>query len=120
MLAADDRPWRRSGAAVDLRVRLTPKGGRDAIDGLTASPDGPALKARVRAAPEHGEANAALVELIAGWLDLPKRDITLASGHKSRTKVLAIAGDLATIEHQLHSKLTAMPAPPAQRTEKRP
>ncbi len=103
-----------------LRVRLTPKGGRDAVDGLTASSDGLAIKARVRAAPEDGEANAALVSLIAGWLDVPRRDVTLSGGHKSRTKMLSIAGDAAIIEHLLHARLTAMTAPPAQPTEKRP
>ena len=115
----DERPWRRSGSTVALRIRLTPKGGRDAVDGLTASPDGPAIKARVRAAPEDGEANAALVELIADWLDVPKRAVTLAGGHKSRTKIISITADAATMEHRLQSKLTALSAQTAQRTEKR-
>ena len=47
-------------------VRLTPKGGRDAIDGIERLADGSVvLKARVRAAPSEGEANAALMRLIA-------------------------------------------------------
>lgn len=115
----DDRPWRRAGDTLELRVRLTPKGGRDAIDGVTASPDGSAIKARVRAAPEDGEANAALIELIADWLDVPKREVTLAGGHKSRTKIIAITADVVTTQQRLQSKLTALSDQPAQRTEKR-
>lgn len=90
-----------------LRVRLTPKGGRDSIDGVTASPEGPALKARVRAAPEGGEANAAIVECLADWLGVPKRDVALAGGHKSRSKLLSVAGDPAILEARLKAALAS-------------
>ena len=54
-------------------VRLTPKGGRDAIDGIETLADGrTVLKARVRAAPSEGEANAALIQLIAKTLGVPR------------------------------------------------
>ena len=44
-----------------LAVRLTPRGGRDAIDGIEQLSDGRrVLKVRVRAAASEGEANAAL------------------------------------------------------------
>ncbi len=86
-----------------LTVRLTPKGGRDALDGVEHLSDGRAvLKARVRAAPSEGEANAALVRLIARTLGVPPRDVTLTAGATSRVKQLAIAGDgpalVATLE----------------------
>ncbi len=81
---------------VALWLRLTPKGGRDAIDGVETLSDGRAvLKARVRAAPEDGRANAALVELIARTLSAPKRAVTIRSGETSRLKKLFIAGDPA-------------------------
>ncbi len=114
MSAATEVPWRRSGEVILLRVRLTPKGGRDAVDGTTATADGAAIKARVRAAPEDGAANAALTDCIAAWLGLARRDVTLASGHKSRTKVLAIAGEAAAIEKRLEAAVMAF----AQRSEK--
>ena len=75
-------------------MRLTPKGGRDEIDGVETLSDGrTVLKARVRAAPSEGEANAALVRLIAKSLAVPARDVTLTAGATSRVKRLAIAGD---------------------------
>ena len=101
MITAESSPWRRAGKIVVLRVRLTPKGGRDAIEGLTTTPDGPALKARVCAVPEDNAANTALTALVARWIDVPKRDVTLMGGHKSRTKTVAIAGEAADIERRL-------------------
>ena len=60
------RPWSALAGGIALTVRLTPKGGRDAIDGIKVLGDGrPVLKARVRAAPSEGEANDALCRLIA-------------------------------------------------------
>ena len=75
-------------------MRLTPKGGRDAIDGIEQLADGRSvLKARVRAAPSEGEANAALCRLIARALGVPPRDVTLTAGATARIKRLTIAGD---------------------------
>jgi uncharacterized protein len=76
-----------------LSVRLTPKGGGDGIDGIETQADGRVvLKVRVRAPPSEGEANAALVRLLAKVLKIPSRDVTLAAGTKARVKRLAIAG----------------------------
>jgi uncharacterized protein YggU (UPF0235/DUF167 family) len=81
-----------------LSVGLTPKGGRDAIDGLERTADGGrVLKARVRAAPSDGEANAALIRLLANELGVPPRHVTIAAGAAARTKRLAIAGDSPTL-----------------------
>ena len=80
-----------SGLAVT--VRLTPRGGRDAIDGVEQRADGQCvLKARVRAAATEGEANRALIDLLAHAAGVPPRDVTLVSGATARVKRLAIAG----------------------------
>jgi uncharacterized protein YggU (UPF0235/DUF167 family) len=92
---------------VTLSVRLTPKGGRDAVDGVETLADGNAvLKARVRAAPSEGEANEALIRLIAKALGVPPRDVTLTAGATSRTKRLTIAGEPLTLIAKLE-KLAA-------------
>jgi uncharacterized protein YggU (UPF0235/DUF167 family) len=78
--------------------RLTPRGGRDAIDGIEQRADGQkVLKARVRAAASEGEANAALTRLVAGALGVAPRSVTLASGATARVKRLKIAGDGAAL-----------------------
>lgn len=89
---------------VKLTVRLTPRGGRDAIDGTQALSDGrTVIKARVRAVPEDGAANAALIALIADAAGVPKRDAEVCAGHTSRIKTIIVRGDSAA----LHSRLTA-------------
>jgi uncharacterized protein len=92
------RPWTLTGDGVLVSLRLTPKGGRDAIDGIATLADGqPVLKVRVAAVPSEGEANAALVRLIAKALRVPPRTVTLAAGASSRIKRLAISGDGPTL-----------------------
>jgi uncharacterized protein (TIGR00251 family) len=78
---------------IRLAVRLTPRGGRDAIDGWLQDADGrPLLRVRVAAPPVDGEANAALIKLIAKTLGLPRSCVTIASGETARMKVLQIEG----------------------------
>jgi uncharacterized protein len=96
------RPWVAAADGVILTVRLTPKGGRDSIDGIEAAADGKVvLKVRVRAAPSEGEANDALVRLIAKSLGVPPRAVILISGHTSRVKRLKIAGPAIALAESL-------------------
>ncbi len=84
------------GILVD--VRLTPRGGRDAVEGPLQLGDGRlVLAARVRAVPEKGGANLALAAVIAAAFDVPKSAVTLVSGQTSRVKTLRIAGDAAAL-----------------------
>ena len=65
----NDEPWRATEEGVVIACRLTPKGGRDAIDGVSRLADGASvLLARVRCAPEDGRANDALCALLAATL----------------------------------------------------
>jgi uncharacterized protein (TIGR00251 family) len=95
---AGEPAWHPVSGGLALAVRLTPRGGRDALEGVTQLSDGRSvLAARVRAAPESGSANAALVELIAAALKVRKRDVELVSGSTSRLKTVHIAGDAAAL-----------------------
>lgn len=53
------------------------------------------LKARVRAAPENGKANLALVELLADTLGVAKSAVRIVSGATARRKIVEIEGDVA-------------------------
>ncbi len=76
-----------------LAVRLTPRGGRDAVDGWAADADGrPYLKVRVSAPPVEGEANAALVAFLAKRLGLSRSAVRVAAGATARLKRLEIDG----------------------------
>jgi uncharacterized protein len=88
------KPWVQSGDGITLEVRLTPRGGRDAIEGVERRADGRVvLKARVRAAPFEGQANDALCRLLAQELGIAPRQVEIAAGEGARIKRLRIAGD---------------------------
>jgi uncharacterized protein len=87
-------PWQRCKEGVRLTVRLTPKSSRDDLEGIERRADGSVvLKARVRAVPSAGKANAALVQLLAHRLDMPSGRLRVISGTSGRTKLIEIAGD---------------------------
>lgn len=90
---ANAAPWQVLADGLALTVRLTPKGGRDAIEGIEQMADGRSvLKVRVRAAPSEGEANDALVRLMAKALGVAPRQVALVAGATARIKRLEIAG----------------------------
>ncbi len=92
------RAWAPAPDGLIVTVRLTPKGGRDSIDGIETLSDGRAvLKARVRAAPSEGEANAALGRVLAKTLGVPPRDVAIVGGATSRIKRVKVIGDAATL-----------------------
>ena len=92
------RSWSGATDGVIVTVRLTPKGGRDAVDGIETLADNCAmLKVRVRAAPHDGEANAALVRVLAKALGVPPGRVEIVGGTASRIKRVKIVGDAAVL-----------------------
>jgi uncharacterized protein len=71
-----------------LDVRVIPRAARSQIAGRR----GDALLIRLNAPPVDGAANAALIELFAQALGIPRRNIEIVSGHRSRTKRVRITG----------------------------
>jgi uncharacterized protein (TIGR00251 family) len=87
-------PWRYAAHGVMVAVRVTPRGGRDAVDGIEELANGKSVvKVRVRVAAEGGEANRAVTELFAELLRVPKSKVRVASGVTSRVKQITIEGD---------------------------
>ncbi len=92
----------RSGGIV-LAVKAQPGARRNAIVGTHAG----ALKVAVSAAPENGKATAAIIELLADSLGLPRSNIQLLSGASSRQKQFLIGGvELNELEKKV---LAALP-----------
>ena len=84
--------------------RLTPKGGRDSIDGWAAGADGTVyLKVRVRVAPEDGKANAALIALLAKTLGIAKSKVAIVGGAAARLKTVDVGGDAHMLAPQLEA-----------------
>ncbi len=87
----ENGPLRVDGDATLISVRLTPKGGRDAFEPVRALADGRrVLVARVRAAPENGQANKALVALVADCLHCSAGMVSLVAGATSRLKTIRV------------------------------
>ncbi len=105
-------PWRYSTSGVSIVLRVTPRGGRDDIDGIETLANGRSvLKVRVRAIADGGEANKAVTELLARALRVPKARVKILSGATSRLKQVAVDGD----PRSLGEVLCALTA---QKTEK--
>ncbi len=95
-------PWRTSTTGVSIALRVTPRGGRDGVDGIEQLSDGRSvLKVRVRAIADGGEANRAVLALLAKSLGVPKASVSLLSGATSRLKQIAVEGDPARLAEAL-------------------
>ena len=86
-----------------IHVRLTPRGGRNALDGF----EGDLLKARVSSPPVKGAANEALCELLARALNMPKSQVSIRAGASGRVKIVEVNGiDLAEALSRLNRSMT--------------
>ncbi len=103
-------PWRYSTEGISVALRVTPRGGRDDIDGLETLADGrTVVKVRVRAIADGGEANRAVTELMAKALGVPKARVRILSGMTSRLKQIAVDGDPAKLGDALRMLTAAKP-----------
>jgi hypothetical protein len=75
-----------------IPVRLTSRGGTDRVERV----EGGVLRVRVAAAPVEGAANASLLRLLAGELDVPPSALRLVAGASNRLKVVEVEGLDAT------------------------
>ena len=81
-----------------LTVRVTARAGRDGVDGIKRLADGrEAAAVRVRAVPEKGAANDALVAALAAALGRPRSAISVIAGASARLKQVKISGDGAAL-----------------------
>lgn len=105
-------PYRADDRGLVVSVRLTPGSSRDAIEGEDRHGGRPVIKARVRARPEKGRANAALEQLFATWLGVPRSTVAVVNGRAARNKTLAVAGDSGLLGTAVDLRLGKAPGRP--------
>jgi uncharacterized protein (TIGR00251 family) len=79
----------------DLKVRLTPRADRDAVRGV----EGGVVAVRVSAPPVDGQANAALIRVLAKALGVPKSRLSIVRGQSARDKLVRVDGLRASDAH---------------------
>ena len=100
------KPYTATANGIRLAVRLTPRAGRDGLDGIGADADGrPFLRIRLTAPPVEGVANQALIDFLAGILSVRKRDIVIRSGKAGRLKILEIGGSPDALAARLEDSI---------------
>ena len=94
-----------------LAIHLTPRSRADRIDGIASTADGSAvLKVAVAAPPAENRANGALIAVLAKAWGLPRRQISIVGGGKSRNKTVHIAGEPLALRQRLAAALEGLPA----------
>lgn len=92
-----------------LRVHVTPRARADRLGGVVAYGRGVRLRLSVTAPPHDGQANAAVIALLACTLRLPKSTIAVVAGAGSREKTIAIRGDGGALAARIDAHLAAAP-----------
>ena len=98
-------PFAARADGVRVRLKVTPRARRDAVDGLVDGPDGPALKVAVTAPADKGRANDAAIALLAREWRMPKTAIAVLQGATSRRKLVHIAADARELMPRLEAWL---------------
>jgi uncharacterized protein len=98
-------PARAVPGGIAIYARVTPKASADEVLGVERHNGGLVLKIKVRAAPDKGEANAAVVALLAKWLSEPKARLKVAAGAKARLKQVVVEGDPPALMAKLAARL---------------
>ena len=95
--------FKQTHAGVSVTVRVKPRASKTAIVGVRDD----VLLVKLAAAPVDGAANDALIALLADTFDLPKRQVEIASGDKSRIKHVTLVGASARgLDQRLAAAIT--------------
>jgi uncharacterized protein (TIGR00251 family) len=105
--AARLTPYSQAAGGLRLRVHVTPRAGCERIGEVVSDGRTARLKLSVRAPAHEGEANAAVVAVLARTLRLPKSALSVAAGHTSREKTIAIRGDARALAMGVEALLDA-------------
>lgn len=89
-----------SAASVLINVKVVPGASRNRVAGRY----GEGLKVQVSAPPEKGKANAAVIDVLAEFFEIPVRQVELVAGHGNPRKQFRLCGlNPAIFEEKLAS-----------------
>jgi uncharacterized protein len=91
---------------VRVAIRLTPRARHERIEGIV----GGTLRVSVTAPAAENQANEALLRFLAREWRVPRRDLTIAAGAKSRNKLVHVAGDPAELLRRISEAVAALPS----------
>jgi uncharacterized protein YggU (UPF0235/DUF167 family) len=100
--------WRKAKPGIEVNVRVIPRSSKDIVEGVDKTVQGPALRIRVRAVPDRGEANRSVERVVAVWLGVPPTSVAIAAGATSRRKRVAVAGDPEILQAKIKVKVTEL------------
>ena len=93
-----------------VAIRLSPRGRSDRLLSIVATAEGGrVLKASVTAPAQDGQANEALLRLLARAWRLRRRDLSIVAGATSRNKIVHIAGEPHEQITKLSSEFASLP-----------
>jgi len=102
---------------VRVRLKVTPRARRAGVTGLISDADGsPRLKVAVTAAASDGQANSAVLALLAGEWRIARSALSIHAGAADRRKTVAITGDADALMEALR-RWYAVRGPGAQEAE---
>jgi len=106
-------PYKVIDEGIKLHILVSPKAQRDEVKGCEVIHDDrkgemEILRVFVRAIPDKGLANKAVLKVIAKWMNVPKSTVILFSGSKSRHKTVLIEGDGQNLLDQVKNLLTGL------------
>jgi uncharacterized protein len=105
-----DGPITPTRDGVQVLVRLSPRARSDRLRGIAATAKGGrAIKVSVTAPAQDGRANEALLQLLSQMWRIPRRDLSLAAGAGSRSKIVHVAGDSHELLTKLSSEIASLP-----------
>ena len=103
-------PFAATADGVRVAIRLTPRARANRLDGIVRAADGaPVLKASVTGPPAESRANDALLALLAKSWGVPRRDLAIVGGARSRNKTVHVTGDPAELLKRLAVLLVSLP-----------
>ena len=93
-----------------VAIRLSPRAKSDRLLGIIATAEGGrTVKASVTAPARDGQANQALLQLLARTWCLPRRDLSIVVGASSRSKIVRVAGEPHRLIAKLFSEIASLP-----------